>query len=603
MPTTNSTVLFKAGLQAAYNGITTKDLNTVYFITDTQRLFVGETEYTRPVQHGTNLPTGYEPPNSLFVLETGSVKDLYFSADGASWTQIAHLPAPLADGIFGVAKGSATKVPQITVDKFGNVTDITEVDIDFPDIPDITVTGNTAEGNAITGITASGHTVTVTKGTMATSTELSTHTNNKSNPHGVTAAQVGLGNVDNTADADKPVSTLQAEAIADAKKAGTDAQTYAEGVASDLSDHEADTTAHITAEERTAWNGEIGAKELAGSKVASVSGKDAIAVTTGTTPEVSLKLDNSGNVQLSQTATGLKAEVTIPAATVTGVKSGDKVLALDGTELTSTLSLTYDNTADSEGKKYIRLKGIGGTDIATIDTAEFIKDGMVSNVTFEPTTKILTITFNTDSGKEAVTVDLTSLVDTYTAGNGIDITGNVVSAKISTGSESFLSADETGLKVTGVQTAINTAKSDVIGTDDDFATADTIKGVKKAAAAAQAAADAAQETADKAVVANPTITAGTHTKITYDAKGLVTSGEDLAATDIPNLDASKITSGVFAVARIPDITLAKVTDAGTAAAKDVATDAIAAGSTDTNLVTAQQVAAFVNSQSLTWGSF
>ena len=37
-------------------------------------------------------------------------------------------------------------------------------------------------------------------------------------------SDVGLGNVDNTSDEDKPVSTAQAAAIADAKKAGTDAQ-------------------------------------------------------------------------------------------------------------------------------------------------------------------------------------------------------------------------------------------------------------------------------------------------------------------------------------------------------------------------------------------
>lgn len=37
-------------------------------------------------------------------------------------------------------------------------------------------------------------------------------------------ADIGLGNVDNTSDANKPVSTAQATAIADAKKAGTDAQ-------------------------------------------------------------------------------------------------------------------------------------------------------------------------------------------------------------------------------------------------------------------------------------------------------------------------------------------------------------------------------------------
>ena len=47
----------------------------------------------------------------------------------------------------------------------------------------------------------------------------------KDNPHNVTAEQIGLSDVDNTSDANKPVSNAQANAIADAKKAGTDAQT------------------------------------------------------------------------------------------------------------------------------------------------------------------------------------------------------------------------------------------------------------------------------------------------------------------------------------------------------------------------------------------
>lgn len=55
--------------------------------------------------------------------------------------------------------------------------------------------------------------------------KVDSHIVNKSNPHGVTKAQVGLGNVNNTSDADKPVSTAQATAIADAKAAGTNAQT------------------------------------------------------------------------------------------------------------------------------------------------------------------------------------------------------------------------------------------------------------------------------------------------------------------------------------------------------------------------------------------
>ena len=57
--------------------------------------------------------------------------------------------------------------------------------------------------------------------TYATKTELTAHTGNTSNPHGVTAAQVGLGNVDNTSDADKPISTA-AQAALDLKQNITD---------------------------------------------------------------------------------------------------------------------------------------------------------------------------------------------------------------------------------------------------------------------------------------------------------------------------------------------------------------------------------------------
>lgn len=77
----------------------------------------------------------------------------------------------------------------------------------------------------IDGLQGALTTLETTVGNKANSSDLTAHTGNKENPHGVTAAQVGLGNVNNTSDTDKPVSTAQATAIADAKKAGTDAQT------------------------------------------------------------------------------------------------------------------------------------------------------------------------------------------------------------------------------------------------------------------------------------------------------------------------------------------------------------------------------------------
>lgn len=53
---------------------------------------------------------------------------------------------------------------------------------------------------------------------MATQAELDGHTGNTANPHIVTKAQVGLGNVDNTSDENKPVSTA-AQAALDLKAA------------------------------------------------------------------------------------------------------------------------------------------------------------------------------------------------------------------------------------------------------------------------------------------------------------------------------------------------------------------------------------------------
>ena len=54
-------------------------------------------------------------------------------------------------------------------------------------------------------------------------TDLSVHLRDFSNPHKVTKEQIGLGNVDNTADLDKPISTATQKAIDDAKAANNTA--------------------------------------------------------------------------------------------------------------------------------------------------------------------------------------------------------------------------------------------------------------------------------------------------------------------------------------------------------------------------------------------
>ena len=84
--------------------------------------------------------------------------------------------------------------------------------------------------------------------------------------------------------------------------------------------------------------------------------------------------------------------------------------------------------------------------------------------------------------------------------------------------------------------------------------------------------------------------------VTTSTNGTLVASDAISADNVPSLNASKINAGTFDVARIPNITLSKVTDSGTAAAANVATGAIADASTDNGLVTAAQVATYVGNK-------
>ena len=93
----------------------------------------------------------------------------------------------------------------------------------------------------------------------ANATSLGAHTGNTSNPHQVTAEQTGA---DPTGTAASAVSAHNSSSTAHSDirtaLAGKETAGAAAAVQGNLDDHEGNTTAHITASERTSWNGKSG---------------------------------------------------------------------------------------------------------------------------------------------------------------------------------------------------------------------------------------------------------------------------------------------------------------------------------------------------------
>lgn len=171
MPSPASVIQFKYGLAANYANIENKDVNTVYFTTDTQQLYVGDIEYSRPVCHGNSLPDQLLPPNSMFVLESDSSRTLYYSKNGSVWDKISVLPPTVTGGVFGnntesiLSFGQSINIPKITVDSNGFVTSAEDVNLTLPTETKLSVSSS-GSGNAVTSISvdSTGYKLTITKG-------------------------------------------------------------------------------------------------------------------------------------------------------------------------------------------------------------------------------------------------------------------------------------------------------------------------------------------------------------------------------------------------------------------------------------------------------
>ena len=132
-------------------------------------------------------------------------------------------------------------------------------------------------------------------------------------------------------------------------------------------------------------------------------------------------------------------------------------------ELADALTITLDIASDpGDYAKVYELKQ-GGELIGTIDIPKdiVVKEGKLvhgywSGNTFtedeEGPDLAIKLVLNND---DVIYINAKDLVDTYTAGDGINLENNEISIKYNTHSEDFLVVDEDGIRVEGIQAAID----------------------------------------------------------------------------------------------------------------------------------------------------
>ena len=181
------------------------------------------------------------------------------------------------------------------------------------------------------------------------------------------------------------------------------------------------------------------------------------------------------------------------AVTITGLDS-----RVDNLETGSLVNVVKQETAESGyAATYVITQGVDENDdpVQRGVKINIPKDFLVKSASIETVStadspysgaavgdKYIDFVVNaTDASETAqhIYLPVNDLVDVYTTGDGLDISAsNVIFGVVDGTSEGFLTVGANGFKLSGVQAAINSAKSDVIGVSGDAAAADTIYGAK-----------------------------------------------------------------------------------------------------------------------------
>ena len=168
-----------------------------------------------------------------------------------------------------------------------------------------------------------------------------------------------------------------------------------------LTAHTADTSVHVTSQEKTYWNNKLDASAYTPTDLSNY-------YTKGQTDDLlDDKLDATAYTPTDLSNYYTKGETD---GVVNGAVSGKADTSAVTQEVSSAVAPLFGAVEyDSQTQRINFKHDSTGQTIAYVDASAFIKDGMVSNV--EISNGNLVITFNSDAGKQPISIPLTDIFD------------------------------------------------------------------------------------------------------------------------------------------------------------------------------------------------
>jgi hypothetical protein len=230
----------------------------------------------------------------------------------------------------------------------------------------------------------------------------------------------------------------------------------------------------------------------------------------------------------------------------------DKVYLWDGSEWKDIRAAGSINTVDGDATGIVNITATTADDTVTI-TATLDDTSASAQFLAGPSGDAGAVSYRAITGADLPSATTGAKGGVIVNGEGLRMNADTIEINndITANSSTYQAVqfDSKGL-ITGGR--------DITAADLPEATSGAIGAVKPGSGLSMGSAGAINHT--------NAVTGATNTKITFDAQGHVTDGTNLDASDIPDLDTAKITTGTFATARIANdaVTADKLADRSTA---------------------------------------